>query len=106
VRQQPIPRVFSDGYDQLPTEPRFLGLRCRVTHAPGPYHRIVDSGQFQRVVTIIADLALFPFALALGLDVFVTAGRVFGEVGAVIAGVATAAVTVALWYGFPRLRRL
>ena len=110
--------AFSDGYDQLPTEPRYLdglalGLMVCVVGlliAPGPYHRIVEAGEdserFHRLVTIIADLALLPFALALGLDVFVTAGRVFGEVGAVIAGVATAAVAVALWYGFPCLRRL
>ena len=76
---------FSDGFDQLPTGARYLaglalGLMVCVVGlliATGPYHRIVeggaDSGQFHRVVTVIAELALLPFALALGLDIFVTA---------------------------------
>jgi hypothetical protein len=84
---------FSDGFDQLPTGARYLaglalGLMVCVVGlliAPGPYHRIVeggaDSGQFHRVVTVIAELALLPFALALGLDIFVTASRIFGEAG-------------------------
>src|SRR5436190_16249820 len=74
--------VFSDGYEQLSSAARYLdGLAlgfmvCVVglLIAPGPYHRIVeageDSGRFHRVVTIIADLALLPFALALGVDLF------------------------------------
>lgn len=109
--------VFSDGYEQLPTYVRYLdtvalGLIVCVVGlliAPGPYHRIVeageDSGQFHRQVTIIADLALLPFALALGLDIFVTAGRIFGRMGGAAAGSATAAVAAALWYGWPRSRR-
>src|SRR5438874_13536239 len=72
--------VFSDGYEQLPTHARYLdgvalGLMVCVVGlliTPGPYHRIVeggeDSGNFHRLVTVIADLALLPLALALGLD--------------------------------------
>ena len=83
--------VFSDGYEQLPTYVRYLdglalGLLVCVVGlliAPGPYHRIVESGEdsahILRLVTVIANLSLFPFALALGLDVFITAGRIFGE---------------------------
>ena len=68
------------------------GLVCVVglLITPGPYHRIVeggeDSGNLHRLVTIIADLALLPFALALGLDLFITAGRVFGDVAGAAAG--------------------
>jgi hypothetical protein len=109
--------VFSDGYEQLPTHARYLdgvalGLMVCVVGlliTPGPYHRIVedgeDSGNFHRLVTVIADLALLPFALALGLDLFITAGRVFGEVTGAVAGTAATAVAVAFWYGFPRLRK-
>ncbi len=64
-----------------------------------------DSGNFHRLVTVIADLALLPFAFALGLDLFITAGRVFGEVAGAAAGIAAAAVAAAFWYGFPRLRK-
>src|ERR1700739_1339079 len=72
--------VFSDGYEQLPSRARYLdgialGLMiCAVALliTPGPYHRIAedgnDSGSFHRLVTIIASIALLPFALALGFD--------------------------------------
>ena len=77
---------------------------------PGPYHRIVeggeDSGNIHRLVTVIADLALLPFALALGLDLFITAGRVFGEVAGAAAGTAATALAVAFWYGFPGLKAI
>src|SRR2546423_8968702 len=110
--------VFSDGYGQLPTHARYLdglalGLMVCVVGlliTPGPYHRIVeggeDSGNFHRLVTVLADLALLPFALALGLDLFITAGRVFGEVAGAAAGTAATAVAVGVWYGFPPLRKL
>jgi hypothetical protein len=108
---------FSDGFDQLPTGARYLaglalGLMVCVVGlliAPGPYHRIVeggaDSSQFHRVVTVIAELALLPFALALGLDIFVTASRIFGEAGSAGAGTTAAALAIAFWYGLPRMRK-
>jgi hypothetical protein len=109
---------LSDGFDQLPTDVRYLdglalGLMVCVVGlliAPGPYHRIVeggaDSSHFHRVVTGSAELALLPFALALGLDIFcVTASRIFGEVGGVGAGTAAAALAIAFWYGLPRMRK-
>jgi hypothetical protein len=78
--------VFSDGYEQLPPYARYLdglalGLMVCVVGlliTRGPYHRIVESGEdsahILRLVTVIANLSLFPFALALGLDVFITPG--------------------------------
>src|SRR2546423_2337412 len=110
--------VFSDGYGQLPTHARYLdglalGLMVCVVGlliTPGPYHRIVeggeDSGNFHRLVTVLADLALLPFALALGLGLFITAGRVFGEVAGAAAGTAATAVAGGVWDGFPPLRKL
>jgi hypothetical protein len=109
--------VFSDGYEQLPSHTRYLdglalGLMICVVAlliTPGPYHRIVeggeDSGNIHGLVTVIADLALLPFALALGLDLFITAGSVFGELAGAVAGTAATALALAFWYGFPGLRR-
>src|SRR5215471_4031997 len=69
--------VFSERFDELPPYTRYadaVGLALLVAAiglliAPGPYHRIVekgqDSGRLHRFVTVIADLALLPFALAL-----------------------------------------
>jgi hypothetical protein len=109
--------VFSDGYQQLPTHVRYLdGLALALMVCvvgllitPGPYHRIVerggDSEQLHRLVTVVADLALLPFALALGLDVVITAGRILGEAAGVAAGIVATAVAIGFWYGFPWLRK-
>ena len=76
---------------------------------PGPYHRIVQNGEdsrsFHGLVTTIADLALVPFAIALGLDVIVTFGHLFGEVSGVVVGTAAATVAVGVWYVFPLAKR-
>jgi hypothetical protein len=108
--------VFSDGYEQLPSHALYLdgialGLMICVIAlliTPGPYHRIVedgnDSGSFHRLVTIIAGIALLPFALALGFDLLIISERVFGELAGAAAGTAATAMAVAFWYGFPVLR--
>jgi hypothetical protein len=76
---------------------------------PGPYHRIVEDGEdtrsFHTLVTIIANLALLPFAIALGLDVVVTFGHLFGEVTSVVAGTAAGALAIGVWYVFPLAKR-
>jgi hypothetical protein len=110
--------VFSERFDELPEYARYadgVGLAfliCTVglLIAPGPYHRIVeagqDSGRLHRFATVIADLALLPFALALGITLFVGTEAIFGE-GAVSisAGVIGAGLALTLWYGLPQLRK-
>jgi hypothetical protein len=83
--------VFSSRFEELPECARYadgigLGLLvCAVglLIAPGPYHRIVeagqDSGRLHRFATVIADLALLPFALALGLGLFVGTLGIFDD---------------------------
>jgi hypothetical protein len=110
--------VFDDRFDQLPEYARYadgvgLGLLvCTVglLIAPGPYHRIVeagqDSGRLHRFTTFIADLALLPFALALGIGLFVGAEGIFDDSAvAVAAGAMGAGLALALWYGLPQLRK-
>src|SRR3954451_24212793 len=70
--------VFADAFDELPSLNQFLfavalGLLVVVIGLlimPGPYHRMVergsDSGRLHDLVSLVADLALFPFALASG----------------------------------------
>jgi hypothetical protein len=53
----------------------------------------------------VFHLALLPFALALGLDIFITASRIFGEFGGAGAGTAAAVLAIAFWYGLPRMRK-
>jgi len=109
--------VFDNGYDQLPSHLRYLDgiallpMICVVALliTPGPYHRIVETGEdsksFHRLVTVIINLALLPFAIAFGLDVIVTTASIFGAVPGTAAGIAVAGAAVAFWYGFPHLRK-
>jgi hypothetical protein len=57
---------------------------------PGPYHRIVTEGhddqRIQRLTGIIACYALLPFAVALGIDVYMTLERPLGLWSAIVAG--------------------
>src|SRR5439155_15211035 len=90
--------VFADAFDTLPPHARYLeavGLGLMVVVialliAPEPYHRIVeggsDTGAFHDLVTDIAGLALLPFALALGIDIYLAAERVLGAMPASAAG--------------------
>jgi len=110
--------VFNEGFAGLPAQARYMDgvglglLVCTVALliAPGPYHRIVeggqDSGQLHRYATAIADLALLPFALALGIGLFIGAEGIFADDAvATVAGAAGAGLALALWYGLPQLRR-
>jgi uncharacterized protein DUF6328 len=108
--------AFQDGFETLPAHSRYLEalalgfMVCTVALliAPGPYHRIVeegeDSGPLHQFVTLVADLALLPLALALGLDIAVVAERIFGRLGGMLAGGTTALLALAFWYAMPRLR--
>ena len=109
--------AFSDDFDKLPSHARHLealALMLMVVSValmitPGPYHRIVeggrDSGAFHHV-TVIADLSLLPFAVALGIDIFVSIERICGSTAALAAGIGASAVAMALWYGMPRAAAL
>jgi len=107
--------AFSDAYPDLPVHARHLdglGLILMVCAtalliAPGPYHRIVEGGEdseeLHRVVTLLADLALLPFALALGIDVFVIFERIGNTVIGIAGGVIASLVALGFWYALPWL---
>src|SRR3954454_11715209 len=109
--------VFADAFDELPSLDQSLfavalGLLIIVVGLlimPGPYHRMVergsDSGRLHDLVSLVADLALFPFALALGLGIFIAGERMFGAVIGAVAGGGWTGLALALWYGIPRWRR-
>jgi hypothetical protein len=109
--------AFSDGFDRLAPHSRYLdavalGLMVATVAlliTPGPYHRIVeggsDSGELHEVVTLIAHAALLPFALALGIDVFLSLEQIYGSRAGTAAGVAAAFLALTLWYGIPWAKR-
>jgi hypothetical protein len=107
--------AFSERFDELPEYARYADgvalalLVCAIglLIAPGPYHRIAqggqDSGRLHHFVTVIADLALLPFALALGLGLFVGTEAIFDD--SVASAAAGAGLALAFWYGPPQLRK-
>jgi hypothetical protein len=109
--------VFEEEYAKLPATSRLLDgaallllvLTLGLLITPDPYHRVVtagnDTGGFHRLVTRVADLALLPFALSLGLAVFVAGERLFGIAGAVAVGLAFTLLALLAWYGLGWLRR-
>lgn len=66
-------------------------------------HRLVERGRASArilaVTTRFAELALFPFALAMGCDFFVALSRYLGMQAALIGGIGAAAIALAVWYG-------
>src|SRR5258707_14012665 len=57
--------------------------------SPGAYHQVVEGGEDTRQVhgfaTTALDLALFPFAAALGANVFIVTEKAAGEPAGVLA---------------------
>jgi hypothetical protein len=70
---------------------------------PGADHRLCERGEdtpgFHRFATTFASLALFPFAVALGLDLAIACCHLAGARGGIIAGVVMGAIAVGMWYG-------
>src|SRR5438105_4275852 len=108
---------FERGFSRLPTDARFLlvgglalmALTVGLLLSPPAFHRIVEDGlessRFHRYVTAIAALALIPFALGLGIDVFVAAGLLFSRPAAAAMGVAALLLASFWWFGIEALRR-
>lgn len=110
---------FERGFETLPDWARATKLvslcvilvAVALVMAPCPFHRLAEGGEdserIHRVATRCADVALFPFAVALGLDVLIAAVKVEGIAARLALGVAGATTAAALlfWYALPMLRR-
>jgi hypothetical protein len=109
--------AFQPAFDRIPDHARqldFIGMALMMTAvalliAPGPYHRIAEDGcdtpGIHRFATRMAEWAPVPFALAIGVDVFIVAEIQFGTTQAIPAGGAFTAFCAATWYGAGLARR-
>lgn len=109
--------VFAGSFGKLPRLSQYLAvgtlvpllLALALFMAPAPYHQLVERGastqRFQRFITRVISLALGPFAVALGLDLYIATTRMTGPAGGLAAGVLTAGVALFFWYGLEILDR-
>jgi hypothetical protein len=103
--------AFQQGFDQLSHASRALhalsfllmALAIALLIAPSLQHRIVDRGyataRIQSAVSRYAASALFPFALSLGLDLYIVLGLRFGAGAGLAVGATFSALAIAGWYG-------
>ena len=108
---------FRDAFDELAPTPRLLAgvafllmvASVGALIAPSAWHRIAERGdESTRLVNAVSALvvvALLPFALSLGLDIFIIGHRLYGTPAGVAAGTVFFALAAVCWYG-PGLRRL
>ena len=102
------------------SEPRFAELSEPVRHLcmaglallivavalviwPAAYHQLVARGEathdLHRFITGVMGWALLPFALSLGIDLFVAMTPVAPGPAAIAAGIGGTLVALTLWYG-------
>jgi hypothetical protein len=110
--------VFRDGFQSLPLHARYLDgialLLIIVTVAllitPETYHHLVElggsTGRFHQLISLMADGALLPFALSLGLALFIAGESIFGFSIGLAAGGFFLLLALGCWYGLQYLRRL
>lgn len=110
--------VFQPGFERLPPSSQVLRLAALglmlitvgFLLTPGAYHRIVENGHDSDQLTTftgrIASLALLPFAVAIGLDVYLASSTVLDTRLAVPFGIAASAIALLMWYGLEWVMRL
>ncbi len=102
--------VFQQSFKELPESSHWIDalalLLMTTTLAllvtPSSQHRLVEQGEItgriRRVTTIWTALALLPFAIALGLDLYVVLERSFGPAIGIAAGLFFTIAALFLWY--------
>jgi hypothetical protein len=103
--------AFQNAFDELGVLHRALHVTAFVLMtiviglliAPSMQHRIVERGQASRRVldaaTLSAGAALVPFAISLGIDLFVVIGHRFGAAPGMAAGISFSVLALAFWFG-------
>jgi hypothetical protein len=103
--------AFQNAFDELGTGARALhatafflmAVVVGLLIAPSMQHRLVEQGHASArmlgVATIAAGAALVPFALSLGIDLFVVIGYRFGATTGALAGAGFSALALICWFG-------
>src|SRR6266404_1909223 len=80
--------VFQNAFEELPAHARWVDGAALILMvsvaalliAPSVYHRIVERGRdsvrIHHMISIMAGIAFLPFAVSLGLDLFIAMERV------------------------------
>jgi hypothetical protein len=109
--------AFEPGFEHLPRHAQYVklsGLILMTVAAgmlllPGAYHRIVEEGEdtdhMHSVTASVMDFALLPFAISLGLDLFIVGEKVLGTGAGVGFGLAGGLVALFFWYGLEAMRK-
>jgi hypothetical protein len=102
--------VFEPGFDSLPLPTQLLKLvglglmlvAVALIISPSAYHRLVEGGEDtreqHRYTSNLMAWALLPFALGLGIDLFVAVQKVFGWKPGAAAGLMGALMAASFWY--------
>ncbi len=102
---------FQPGFDRLPPEAQQLKLfglglmliALGLLIAPGAFHQIVEAGNDSpRLIAYtgrIASFALLPFAVGIGVEVYVASLFVLSQSVAVVLGAIGTLFAFAFWYG-------
>jgi hypothetical protein len=109
--------VFQPRFARLAEHARWLDLAglalmsaaaaCLI--APAPFHRVTEGGRdtarLHGLTSCMAEWALVPFGLCIGIDVFIVTELMLGLWPSIVAGVAFTAAAAALWYGIEAASR-
>ena len=103
--------VFQPRFERLPSHARWLdvaglalmsaAVACLI--APAPFHRLTqggrDTARLHDFTSGMAESALVPFGLCIGVDVFIVTELMLGLWPSIIAGAAFTVMAALLWYG-------
>src|SRR5947199_7513522 len=103
--------AFEPGFEKLPVSSQYLKLialglmlfALGLLLAPGAHHRIVEEGEdthrLHRFSSRVMGYALLPFAIALGLDLYVASHPTLGYTAAIGVGICASLLALFFWYG-------
>jgi hypothetical protein len=109
--------VFETGFQKLPVHAQYMKLgslalmlvAIALLIAPSAFHQIVEGGEdtkrLHRFSSRLMTLALAPFAVGLGVDVFVATEKVFGHTPGAAAGAGALAFALFFWWGLELIER-